>query len=1063
MIGSLVVQMVSYWMAESKTAQLAVRTQEKLVLDIADSLRRDELPEFEQRNLNEIRLSVEEARNISTGATQSIRAFQSMVTIFVLWFYMFYLSFVAGIIFLMIYGLMILVHEVFGKVIIEKFFQIKQSENSLYDVFHHFLDGFKELKADSRKNKDLFTNYLKPIIREVRNSKYHLSYMASDFATCISTALFLYLGIIVFILQSLSFSTPTILLIICTLYVVKPSIIVLTSLPQIAQGKAAIMRLRKLSADTEQYRSRDDMMYAPHRKRIDAFDTLSLQDVTFNYTNPDGTPGFSIGPLTLNVNAGEILFISGGNGSGKSTLIKLITGLYPPTHGRSHINGKLVNLSEHKYLFSTIFSDFHLFDALYGVDNPDDERIEKCLAQMQLEAKTSFSEGRFTNLNLSAGQRRRLAMVSALQEDRPIFVFDEWAADQDPQSRRYFYEELLPSLKKEGKTVVAVTHDDRYYHCADRIVVMKDGKFVEERWVDSEPSPTDNSPAFFTSHPLTSDAEKIGAKPLHDGDDAESKPAQEDLDRDDYAFPTLSQLMPFFRKIGYIIIGNGICVVLLMGVIFKVAGQPENLNEAKWFFLFLSLLLLMFTIDRLTHKTVSSNLEDINANVRTSIIDRTRKISLAVFETIGNGRIYTSLTSDMKTLTEASQLLITTITSLTRILFLSFFIAFLSFPLFKAGFIIAFIVGIFYVYNQLQIKKSIESLRKREIDFFNAMTDLLDGFKELRLHDRKNDAFFHTRLKTTARHVSSLRLESSKYMMLNTVLVYSVWTTMMVLIPLMYPYINISPDKMFMSVAIISFLPINALVLLIPPVTLAVEAAKRIKELITVLEQSEQDLSIEIPKSKKVIFQELSCQDLMFQYPNHNGDDRFFVGPMNLRFSEGELIYITGGNGSGKSTLIKLITGLYAPVSGGILLNGQPADIRQHRYLFSVIFSDFHLFDRLYGIPDVDEKRVSELPVLMQLEKKVEYKDGKFSTTKLSAGQKKRLALLIAMMEDRQIYIFDEWAAEQDPYYRRYFYDTLLPGFRKEGKTVVAVTHHDQYFHMADRVIRMEYGKVIAS
>ena len=90
----------------------------------------------------------------------------------------------------------------------------------------------------------------------------------------------------------------------------------------------------------------------------------------------------------------------------------------------------------------------------------------------------SYADGRFSTLDLSTGQRKRLAMVAALLDDKPIYIFDEWAADQDPGFRRYFYEGLLGELKARGKTVLAVTHDDRYFGVADRVVKRGEGGVV---------------------------------------------------------------------------------------------------------------------------------------------------------------------------------------------------------------------------------------------------------------------------------------------------------------------------------------------------------------------------------------------------------------------------------------------------------------------------------------------------------------------------------------------------------------------------------------------------------
>jgi len=157
---------------------------------------------------------------------------------------------------------------------------------------------------------------------------------------------------------------------------------------------------------------------------------------------------------------------------------------------------------------------------------------------------------------------------------------------------------------------------------------------------------------------------------------------------------------------------------------------------------------------------------------------------------------------------------------------------------------------------------------------------------------------------------------------------------------------------------------------------------------------------------------------------------------------------------------MKLITGLYQADSGRFFLNGKETDIFLFRELFSPIFTDFHLFDRLYGMRDIDEAKLDGLLRRFQLEKRVRCSDGKFSTLDLSTGQKKRLAMIITIMEDKPVYIFDEWAADQDPHFREYYYKTLLPEFREQGKTVIAVSHDDRYYHTADRVIRMEYGRI---
>jgi putative ATP-binding cassette transporter len=207
--------------------------------------------------------------------------------------------------------------------------------------------------------------------------------------------------------------------------------------------------------------------------------SVEARNVEYEYPSDNGGEPFRIGPISLTVSAGEVVFIVGGNGSGKSTFLKVLTGLYTPRAGSLRVDGVAVvpeNVAAYRELLSAIFSDFHLFAKLYGLLGADAAAVRGLLAQMRLDDKTSFQGGRFTNRKLSTGQRKRLAMIVAMLEDRPLCVFDEWAADQDPVFRKYFYEELLPLLQRRGKTIIAVSHDDRYFDCADRVVTMEEGK-----------------------------------------------------------------------------------------------------------------------------------------------------------------------------------------------------------------------------------------------------------------------------------------------------------------------------------------------------------------------------------------------------------------------------------------------------------------------------------------------------------------------------------------------------------------------------------------------------------
>jgi putative ATP-binding cassette transporter len=210
---------------------------------------------------------------------------------------------------------------------------------------------------------------------------------------------------------------------------------------------------------------------------------ITLRRVFFQYQDVENKKLFSVGPVDLTIHPGEILFITGGNGSGKTTLMKVIAGLYYPQGGVVSLGERPVNPSNYEHyrgFFSAIFSDFHLFDRLYGLKDVDEIRLNGMLQKMELSEKTAYIGGRFTQMKLSTGQRKRLALVVALMEDRPIYVMDEVAADQDPVFRKYFYEKLLKELKGQGKTLIVISHDDRYFHTADRVLKMEYGQVMTD-------------------------------------------------------------------------------------------------------------------------------------------------------------------------------------------------------------------------------------------------------------------------------------------------------------------------------------------------------------------------------------------------------------------------------------------------------------------------------------------------------------------------------------------------------------------------------------------------------
>jgi putative ATP-binding cassette transporter len=217
---------------------------------------------------------------------------------------------------------------------------------------------------------------------------------------------------------------------------------------------------------------------------------IALDGVGLRYVDPRHGTEFPVGPLDLELPPGSVTFVVGGNGSGKTSLLKLLTALYAPDQGRILVDGRPVEAArraDYRQLFAAIFADFHLFRRLYGQEATPPAAIDPLLARFGLSDKTGFAAGAFTNPDLSTGQRKRLALIALLLEEKPVLVLDEFAADQDPAFRTFFYRTLLPELRAQGRTIVAATHDDAYFDCCDQLVKMDMGRILSVRRREEDP------------------------------------------------------------------------------------------------------------------------------------------------------------------------------------------------------------------------------------------------------------------------------------------------------------------------------------------------------------------------------------------------------------------------------------------------------------------------------------------------------------------------------------------------------------------------------------------------
>jgi len=358
------------------------------------------------------------------------------------------------------------------------FHSAREEDDALFKGFRALTEGFKELKLHRERRQSFIGGVLESSANNLR--RYNIA-GESLFTTAANygQSLFLVLtGLLLFGLRHLAPINAGILTgsVLTILFLRGPLETLVRLLPPIGMANFALRKVRQLGTKLVEA---GEVVPLPTPETAPRFNSLELCNVTHSYTTEDDRK-FSVGPINLTINAGEILFLTGGNGSGKTTLAKMLTCLYPPASGYIKLDGNVVTgetRDDYRQLFAVVFSDFFLFDSLLGLDKGDvDTKANFYLEQLQLANKVKVTKGVLSTINLSQGQRKRLALLTAYLEDRPFYIFDEWAADQDVQYREVFYRRVLPELKSKGKTLLVISHDDRYYHLADRIIKLDYGQ-----------------------------------------------------------------------------------------------------------------------------------------------------------------------------------------------------------------------------------------------------------------------------------------------------------------------------------------------------------------------------------------------------------------------------------------------------------------------------------------------------------------------------------------------------------------------------------------------------------
>ncbi len=445
---------------------------------------------------------------------------------------------------------------------------------------------------------------------------------------------------------------------------------------------------------------------------------------------------------------------------------------------------------------------------------------------------------------------------------------------------------------------------------------------------------------------------------------------------------------------------------------------------------------------------------------------------LKPLETLGLPRLLAILTEDIQAIATAVATLPVLIINIAGAVGCMVYIAWLSWQVLVLVLLITIVASLSCRWFLVAGRNWLAKAREQQDYLFQHFRSLIEGIKELKLHYLERQDFFELDLRPTALQVKQFNQRGlSLFAILDSWGKFIYFFAVGLVLFALPRWIGIGPETRVAYVLTFTYLlgPMETLVNKLPLLGQASVALDKLQSLnlarsatATVLPGNDRTRSQ--TRSQPHSWQQLSLQAVTHTYHTDQGEDEFTLGPIDLTVYPGELIFIVGGNGSGKSTLAKLITGLYAPQSGTILLNNEPVESENrewYRQHFTAVFADFYLFDRLLGVDNtIDSSNAQNYLQKLQLSHKVSIEQGKFSTLDLSQGQRKRLALLRAYLENRPIYLFDEWAADQDPTFKQIFYTQLVPELKSQGKTIFVISHDDHYFHLCDRLIKLNYGRI---
>lgn len=442
------------------------------------------------------------------------------------------------------------------------------------------------------------------------------------------------------------------------------------------------------------------------------------------------------------------------------------------------------------------------------------------------------------------------------------------------------------------------------------------------------------------------------------------------------------------------------------------------------------------------------------------------KIELHFIESTGQGDLFERLKVDVTTVCDIATTALKASQAAILLCFCLAYIAWLS-PIAMLITVITIILGVsVYLLQDKKVTDYLRKARANAVDITERINDLLRGFKELKIN-RKKSSDFTSHLEELSDSYKNQNIKVSVIQSITYLTTQGLIFTLIAIVIFIIPlFMSLDSTIIFQFFASILFLigPLEILVSSLQDITKANVALENINKLENNLDELIKRLKSDSNRQNNILFNKLRFVDICFKYKQTHTDDTFKIGPVNLYINKGEILFIVGGNGTGKTTLLKILTGLYIPSSGTIKINDQPLSMdnyQSYREMFTAILADFHLFQQLYGLENLDNQKLLTLLESLHIDSKTHVEDNQFTSINLSTGQRKRLAFAVSYLENKQIFVFDEFGADQDPDFKKYFYYTILPKLKEEGKTIIVATHDENYFTACDRIIKMDYGMIV--